>query len=60
MRGIGNIIFGIIFIVGGASGKLALIGTNSGGLLVLVGVGLLVWGGYQAMSGGGEEAAPEE
>ena len=59
MRGIGNIIFGLIFVVGGASGQLALIGTNSSGALVVVGLGLLAWGGYQAMSSQGE-AAPEQ
>jgi hypothetical protein len=39
-----NIILGIIFIVGGLSGRLALIGTNSGYALAAVGGGLLVWG----------------
>ena len=50
-----NIIIGIVFIIGGLSGKLALLGTNSPGLLVLVGVGLLIWGVVQmvrARSGG--------
>ena len=42
-----NIILGIVFIVGGLSGKLALIGTNSGGMLALFGAGLLVWGVVQ-------------
>lgn len=41
MRGIGNIVIGIIFILGGLSGKLALIGTNSGGALAVVG-GILI------------------
>ena len=59
MRGIGNIIFGLIFIVGGASGQLALIGTNSSGLLVVLGVGLLGWGGYQAYSGQAQAAEEE-
>lgn len=40
----GNIIIGLIFIVGGLSGKLALIGTNSGEALAAVGAGLLIWG----------------
>jgi hypothetical protein len=43
----GNIIFGIIFIIGGLSGRLALIGTHSSGALVVVGVGLLLWGLYR-------------
>ena len=59
MRGIGNIIFGLIFIVGGGSGQLALIGTNSSGALIVAGIGLLLWGGYQAMQGSAEPA-PEE
>jgi len=35
---------GIVFIVGGLSGKLALIGTDSGPALAALGAGLLVWG----------------
>lgn len=42
-----NILFGIIMIVGGASGELALIGTDSSGALVLVGVGVTAYGIYQ-------------
>lgn len=47
MRGIWDIIIGIVFIIGGLSGYLALIGTNSGGLLAVLGVGLVVWGVYK-------------
>lgn len=39
-----SIIIGIIFIIGGLSGGLVLRGTNSGGLLALVGVFLIIWG----------------
>ncbi len=39
-----NIVIGIVFIVGGLSGKLALIGTDSGPALAIVGAGLLAWG----------------
>jgi hypothetical protein len=39
-----NIIIGLIMIIGGATGKLALIGTQSSGALVAVGVVLLGWG----------------
>lgn len=39
-----NIIIGIVFVIGGLTGKLALIGTNSGPLLALLGGGLIVWG----------------
>ena len=42
-----NIIIGIVFIVGGLSGKLALIGTNSGEALAALGAGLLIWGVVQ-------------
>jgi hypothetical protein len=41
-----NIIIGIIFIIGGLSGKLVFIGTSSGGLLAAVGVALVIWGAY--------------
>jgi hypothetical protein len=43
----GNIIFGIVFIIGGLSGKLALRGTHSSTALVVVGVVLLLWGLYR-------------
>ena len=39
-----NIILGILFIIGGLSGKVVLIGTRSSGALVVVGVILLIWG----------------
>lgn len=39
-----HIIIGILFVVGGLSGQLALIGTNSSGALVVVGFGLAGWG----------------
>lgn len=42
-----NIILGILFIVGGLSGKMALIGTQSSGALVVVGALLLAWGLFQ-------------
>lgn len=42
-----NIIIGIIFIFGGLSGQLVLRGTNSSGALVVVGVGLVIWGGVK-------------
>ncbi|MCM8536664.1 MAG: hypothetical protein NE334_12070 [Lentisphaeraceae bacterium] len=40
----GNILFGIGFIIGGLSGKMVLIGTNSSGALAGVGVLMLLWG----------------
>lgn len=48
----GNIIFGIIFIIGGLSGKLVLIGTNSSGALAAVGAGMVLWGFFQTKSNG--------
>lgn len=60
MRGIWNIVFGLIFVVGGLSGQLALIGTNSGGALALLGLVLLVVGGYQAMRSRAGGDAPSE
>jgi hypothetical protein len=42
-----NIIFGLVMIIGGASGKLALKGTGSSGALMALGVVLLIWGGVQ-------------
>ena len=41
MRGVINIIIGLVFIVGGLSGKLAMRGTQSGGALAVIGVVLL-------------------
>lgn len=39
-----KIIIGLVFIVGGLSGKLVLIGTNSGVALAGFGAVLVVWG----------------
>ena len=39
-----NIVIGIVFIVGGLTGNLALRGTNSGPALAALGAGLLIWG----------------
>ena len=44
MRGILNIIFGLVFIIGGLTGKMSLRGTHSGGALACAGVVLLVLG----------------
>jgi hypothetical protein len=52
MRGVGNIIVGIVFIIGGLSGQLVMIGTNSGELLAVVGVGLIIWGVVKMATGG--------
>jgi hypothetical protein len=39
-----KIIIGLIFVVGGLSGKLVLIGTNSGMALAAFGGVLIIWG----------------
>ena len=44
-----NIVIGIVMIIGGLTGKLALIGTGSSGALVVVGVLLAGYGGYQML-----------
>lgn len=44
-----NIIFGLVGIVGGASGQLALRGTNSSGALIAVGAVMLVIGIVQVV-----------
>jgi len=53
-----NIIIGIVFVVGGLTGNLALRGTNSGEAIAAVGAGLVVWGIVQVVKSrkrGGEE-----
>jgi hypothetical protein len=42
-----SVIIGIVFIVGGLTGNLTLIGTNSGAALAIVGVFLLGRGVYR-------------
>ena len=59
MRGVGNIVVGIVFIIGGLSGQLVLIGTNSGELLAVVGVGLIIWGVIKMATGGESPERPK-
>lgn len=47
MRGVISIIIGIIFIIGGLTGRLSLIGTNSGTALAVVGAILIAIGAYR-------------
>lgn len=42
-----NIIIGVVMIIGGATGKLALIGTQSSAALVVLGFVLVGWGVFQ-------------
>jgi hypothetical protein len=39
-----KIIIGVVFIIGGLTGKLVLIGTHSGVALAVVGVAMVIWG----------------
>lgn len=52
-----NIVVGIIFVIGGLTGNLALRGTNSGEAIAVVGAGLVVWGIVQVVKArqGGDE-----
>ena len=50
-----QIIFGILFIIGGLSGQLALRGTNSSGALVAVGAVFLIIGIVRFINAGDEE-----
>jgi hypothetical protein len=52
VRGIINIILGIVFIIGGLTGKLVLIGTNNGPALAAVGAVLVVVGLVRMRSAG--------
>jgi hypothetical protein len=47
MRGIINIVIGVVFIIGGLSGSLVLAGTHSGGALAVAGVFLCLLGLYR-------------
>jgi hypothetical protein len=47
----GNIVVGIIFIIGGATGNLALKGTGSSGAIMVVGFLLAAYGGFTLMRG---------
>ena len=51
-----NIIIGIVFVIGGLSGKLVLIGTESGVALAVLGGVMALWGVFRMVSGGAEEA----
>ena len=45
-----SIIVGIVFIIGGFSGHLALIGTNSGTALGVIGIVLVILGMFQVVA----------
>ncbi len=50
VRGIINIVLGVVFIIGGLTGQLALIGTQSGGALAVVGGILVALGLYRVVN----------
>ena len=52
MRGIINIIIGVVFIAGGLSGRLVLVGTHNGPALAAVGAVLVVVGLVRMKSAG--------
>lgn len=42
-----NLVLGLVFLIGGLSGKLALIGTGSTKAMAVAGAAMMAWGGYQ-------------
>lgn len=50
----GNIVIGLVFIVGGLSGEMALRGTDSGGALAVLGVVLVGAGVYRLVKPQGQ------
>jgi hypothetical protein len=53
MRGVINIVIGVIFVIGGLTGRLALIGTNSGPAIAVVGALLIAFGVYRMVASRG-------
>lgn len=53
MRGVISIIIGIVFIIGGLTGKLVLIGTHSGPALAVVGGLLIALGVFRVVASRG-------
>jgi hypothetical protein len=53
-----SLIVGIFMVIGGASGKLVLIGTNSSTALVIVGVVVAAFGLFQLLAGKKNEGVP--
>jgi hypothetical protein len=55
-RGVFRIVLGVVFAIGGFTGNLVLIGTDSGALLGIVGLGLIGFGVYGILEA--KKAAP--
>lgn len=51
MRGIINIVIGVVFIIGGLTGKMVFIGTQSGTALVVVGGVIILLGIFRLSRG---------
>jgi hypothetical protein len=49
-----KLVIGIVFIIGGLSGKMAMRGTNSPTALAALGAGLCIWGVFEIMGGAKE------
>lgn len=47
--GVWNIAMGVVAVGAGASGKVVFIGTDSGLLLMVVGVAFIIWGAIQVI-----------
>ncbi|HOX44110.1 MAG TPA: hypothetical protein PK668_10960 [Myxococcota bacterium] len=58
MRGIIDIIIGIVMVIGGLSGNLVFRGTDSGGLLAVVGVALIGFGIFRLIKGSAAQDQP--
>jgi hypothetical protein len=52
MRGVLNIVIGLVLVAGGLSGRLVLIGTNSGAALAVIRLFLIGLGGYRMLNRG--------
>jgi hypothetical protein len=58
MRGIIDIIIGLVMVVGGLSGNLVFRGTDSGGLLAVVGVVLIGFGVFRLIKSSAAQDQP--
>mgnify|MGYP006971774057 CR=1 FL=1 len=54
MRGIINVIVGLVLVAGGLSGKMVLLGTNSSVLLAIIGGAIAALGVYGLVKGRGD------
>jgi hypothetical protein len=52
MRGILNIVIGVVMVIGGLSGQLVMRGTNSGTALAVIGGALIIFGLFRLRNQG--------